>query len=483
MTQALHRTALSVNLNKVALVRNTRHLGIPSVTRAATLCLQAGARGITVHPRPDERHIRAHDVHDLAALLQAWPDREYNIEGNPFHNLMAVASEVKARGLPLHQLTFVPDSVGQFTSDPAEQTYWYGVVTFSFALASFFGAPILGALSDRFGRRPVLLIGMTGLSISLFTTALATALWMLVAVRLVSGAMQANIAVANAYAADVSSPDNRAKHFGMLGARVGVGFMLGPVLGGLLGAVDIHLPFFVAGALTVLNGLYGYFVLPESLPQHHRSPLSWSKASPFTAFKSLNQLEGMGPLVLILALSGLAQFTLHTTWVLYTQMKFGWGPLENGLSLFTVGLMSVIVQGGLMGRLSASFGARRLAIVGLISSAVCYLAWGLATQGWMMIVIVVANLFGFTTVAALQSLIDPEDTWVPWQLQGEADQDWRERIGNAVPPSAAEAIAHVMGTTLLLAGAGETFMLSNMPVWVRPVAVGLSVSQLEVANV
>ena len=111
------RTALSVNVNKVALVRNTRHLGIPSVTRAATLCLQAGAHGITVHPRPDERHIRWHDVFDLAELMQSWPGREFNIEGNPFHNLMEVAREVTSRGLPLHQLTFVPDSVGQFTSD------------------------------------------------------------------------------------------------------------------------------------------------------------------------------------------------------------------------------------------------------------------------------------------------------------------------------------------------------------------------------
>lgn len=110
-------TALSVNLNKVALVRNTRHLGIPSVTRAATLCLQAGAAGITVHPRPDERHIRRQDVFDLAQLMQEWPDREFNIEGNPFHNLMDVAREVRALGLPLHQLTFVPDSEGQFTSD------------------------------------------------------------------------------------------------------------------------------------------------------------------------------------------------------------------------------------------------------------------------------------------------------------------------------------------------------------------------------
>jgi pyridoxine 5-phosphate synthase len=116
-THAQPTTALSVNLNKVALVRNTRHLGIPSVVRAASLCLQAGARGITIHPRPDERHIRLHDVFELAALMQAWPDREFNIEGNPFQNLMGIATEVHARGLPLHQLTFVPDSEGQFTSD------------------------------------------------------------------------------------------------------------------------------------------------------------------------------------------------------------------------------------------------------------------------------------------------------------------------------------------------------------------------------
>ncbi len=113
----MNTTALSVNLNKVALVRNTRHLGIPSVTRAATLCLQAGAHGITVHPRPDERHIRAGDVRELAALLQAWPDREFNVEGNPFHNLMDCVRDLRSRKLPLHQVTFVPDSEGQFTSD------------------------------------------------------------------------------------------------------------------------------------------------------------------------------------------------------------------------------------------------------------------------------------------------------------------------------------------------------------------------------
>jgi len=113
----MNKTSLSVNLNKVALVRNTRHLGIPSVTRAATLCLQAGASGIAVHPRPDERHIRAADVLDLAELLRAWPQREFNVEGNPLHNLMDCVRDLRERGLPVHQVTFVPDSEGQFTSD------------------------------------------------------------------------------------------------------------------------------------------------------------------------------------------------------------------------------------------------------------------------------------------------------------------------------------------------------------------------------
>ena len=168
-------------------------------------------------------------------------------------------------------------------------------------LANAFATLSYGPMSDRFGRRPVLLIGMTGLSISLFTTAMATALWMLVAVRLVSGAMQANIAVANAYAADVSTPETRAKHFGMLGAMFGVGFMLGPILGGVLGAIDIHLPFFVAGTLTVLNGLYGYFVLPESLPKERRSPLSWTKATPQKSLTS--------PILMSLIIAVMRSFT------------------------------------------------------------------------------------------------------------------------------------------------------------------------------
>ena len=162
----------------------------------------------------------------------------------------------------------LPALVGGFTPNQAEQAYWYGVVAFAFGLANFFGAPILGALSDRYGRRPVLLMGFCGLALNFFATAMATALWMLIAVRLVGGAVQANAAIANAYVADITAPEDRARRFGQLGAMFGIGFILGPVLGGVLGDIDLRLPFLVAGCCAMANLLYGVFVLPESLPNH-----------------------------------------------------------------------------------------------------------------------------------------------------------------------------------------------------------------------
>lgn len=316
--------------------------------------------------------------------------------------LVTVLIDMVAIGLIIPVL---PPLVGQFTGSQADQALWYGAVAFAFGIANFFGSPILGALSDRYGRRPVLLIGFCGLALNFFATALATALWMLIAVRLVGGAMQANAAVANAYVADITPPEARAKRFGLLGAMFGLGFILGPVLGGLLGAIDLHLPFYVAGSLALLNWLYGYFVLPESLPVERRRPINWSKANPFSALRALADLHGVGPLVVVIGLSGLAQFTLHTTWVLYTQFKFGWGPLENGWSLFAVGLMSALVQGLLMGKLLKRLPAERLAVLGLVSSALCYFAWGAATAGWVMYAVIACNVLGFAVNASLQSII------------------------------------------------------------------------------
>ena len=299
----------------------------------------------------------------------------------------------------------LPALVGSFTSSQADQAFWYGVVTFSFGLANFFSSPILGALSDCYGRRPVLLLGFCGLAFSFFLTALATALWMLIAVRLVSGALQANIAVSNAYVADITPPEERARRFGMLGAMFGLGFILGPVTGGLLGAVDLHLPFFVAGTLALINLLYGCFVLPESLPADRRRAFAWKSANPVSALRGLTQLKGAGLLVAVIGCAGLAQFVLYTTWVLYTTFKFGWGPLENGWSLAAVGIVSAVVQGLLLGRLLRLLSPKRLAVLGLLSSSLAYLLWGAATEGWMMFAIIFVNLLGATVAASIQSII------------------------------------------------------------------------------
>jgi DHA1 family tetracycline resistance protein-like MFS transporter len=299
----------------------------------------------------------------------------------------------------------LPALVGGFTGSQADQAFWYGVVTFAFGFANFFASPVLGGLSDRYGRRPVLLIGFCGLATSFLLTAMATALWMLIIVRLVSGAMQANISVSNAYVADITPPEDRAKRFGMLGAMFGLGFILGPVMGGLLGAIDLRLPFFAAGSLALLNVLYGWFVLPESLPPERRRAFSLKSANPATALRGLTQLKGAGLLVAVIACSGLAQFVLYTTWVLYTTFKFGWGPLENGWSLAAVGIVSAIVQGLLMGRLLRRFSPRRLAVMGLLSSTLAFIAWGAATEGWMIFAVIFANLLGATVSASIQSII------------------------------------------------------------------------------
>jgi DHA1 family tetracycline resistance protein-like MFS transporter len=344
----------------------------------------------------------------MAKPLDYSPDKKFmtspapsRLASMPFI-MVTVLIDMLAIGLIIPVL---PAMVGSFTGSQTDQAYWYGVVAFCFGIANFFASPVLGGLSDQYGRRPVLLLGFLGLCISFFGTAMATSLWVLIAVRTVAGGMQANISVANAYAADITPPELRTKNFGMLGAMQGLGFIVGPVMGGLLGAIDLHLPFLIAGILASANLIYGYFVLPESLPIEKRKPFKLAAANPWGALKTLAKLEGVGSLVWVVGFSGLAQFMLYTTWVLYTTFKFGWGPLENGWSLAAVGVVSVIVQGFLLGKLLRRMSPQRLAILGLISSAGSYFLWGLAWQSWMMFAVIGVNFLGFTVTAAVHSMI------------------------------------------------------------------------------
>lgn len=298
----------------------------------------------------------------------------------------------------------LPHIVGTFTRSNDEQAAAFLLVTAAFGIANFLGSPVLGALSDRFGRRPVLLLGFSGLALSFFVTAAATALWMLVAVRLFSGAMQSNISIANAYVADITPPEDRARRFGLLGAMFGVGFILGPVIGGVLGDIDVRLPFVAAGCMALINAVYGVFVLPESLPPERRRPFEWGRANPVAALRGLSALKGIGPLVGVIALTALAQFMLHMTWVLYTKFKFGWGPGQVGWSLFAVGVVSAVSQGLLLKRLLKRFTPQRLALVSMGVTVLSYLGFALASEGWMMYGVIALGLVGGSAQAAMQSI-------------------------------------------------------------------------------
>jgi DHA1 family tetracycline resistance protein-like MFS transporter len=299
----------------------------------------------------------------------------------------------------------LPVLVGEFTGTRENQAYWYGIMSTVFGLMQFLFMPMLGAISDRVGRRPVLLYSMAGMSINFLTTALAPNLACLFIGRVIGGMSSASMSVASAYASDISTPDNRAKSFGKIGAAFGLGFICGPMLGGLLGGVDLHLPFYVAAALSAANFVYGYFVVPESLPESRRTPFTLSKINPLAALAKLARRTEIRGLVVTYTLVTLAAMMLQTTWVLYTTFRFNWTPGQNGAALFCVGLTAAVVQAGLLGLLIKRFGEVRLAQLGMVSGSITYLLYGLATQGWMMYVLIVCNVLSFAIGPALQSII------------------------------------------------------------------------------
>lgn len=299
----------------------------------------------------------------------------------------------------------LPILVGEYVASPELQARWFGVLGAVFGLMQFLCMPALGALSDRFGRRPVLMYSMFGMFLNFLTTAWAPNLACLFIGRVIGGASSASMSVASAFASDVSTPANRAKSFGMVGAAMGLGFICGPMIGGLLGSIDLHLPFYAAAALCAANLAYGYFYVPESLPLDRRAEFSLVKANPFAALWRLASRKDVRELIIVYTLAMFAQATLYTTWVLYSHFRFGWTPRDNGFALFCVGLTSAVVQAGLLGRLIGRFGEVRLALIGLTSGTLAYLFYGLATQGWMMYAIICANILAVAAGPALQGIL------------------------------------------------------------------------------
>jgi DHA1 family tetracycline resistance protein-like MFS transporter len=295
--------------------------------------------------------------------------------------------------------------IGLYTPNRELQAYRYGLLVVAYGVMQFFCAPLLGALSDRFGRRPILLWSLLGLGFHFLLLGLVPSLALMLLARIIGGTAGASFSVANAYASDVTPPEGRAKSFGLIGAAFGVGFIVGPMVGGLLGSVDLHLPFFAAGALSLINAAYGYFVVPESLPRARRATFSLGRANPFAALLTLARHREIGSLVAVFALVILAQLILQTTWVLYTHFRFGWGPRENGFALFCVGLVAAIVQGGLLSPLLRRFGDVRVVLLGLTTGTCAYVLYGVAQQGWMMYAIIIGNFLSFAAGPALHGMV------------------------------------------------------------------------------
>jgi DHA1 family tetracycline resistance protein-like MFS transporter len=294
--------------------------------------------------------------------------------------------------------TFVGGNIGD-----ASRTY--GLLGSLYALMQFVCAPIIGSLSDRFGRRKVILGSLFGSALDYWLLAFAPSLsWFFIG-RIIAGITGANYSAAMAYIADISPPEKRAANFGIVGAAFGIGFIAGPALGGLLGDYSLRLPFKVAGALTLINWMYGYFVLPESLAFENRRKFSWKRSNPVGALLAFREHPASLGLAATYFLLHLAHQALPGTWVLYTAYRYNWTPFQTGLSLAVVGLTAGIVQAALTRRFVAALGEKKTILIGMTISTLAYIGYASATQGWMLYLILMFGSFGGITMPTVQGVI------------------------------------------------------------------------------
>lgn len=317
--------------------------------------------------------------------------------------LVTILLDVLTFGLAIPVL---PELVKQFSGgDAAQASRQIGWLIASFALMQFVFAPVLGSLSDRFGRRPVILLSVLGAGLDHVLLALAPSIGWLFVGRVLAGLTAANVSAANAYIADVSAPEERAKNFGLIGAAFGVGFIAGPALGGFLGEIDLRLPFWAAAGMAGLNFAYGLFVLPESLRPENRRRFDWRRANP------LGSIGALAKHPLVLRLAGVAACNMvafglmQTVWVLSTSERFGWTPFHNGLSLTLMGLAAVLVQGGLVAVVVRRAGEKGAMLGGLAMATVAFVIYGAATSSAVFAVAIVLHALGGMVGPAAQGMV------------------------------------------------------------------------------
>ncbi|NQW03247.1 MAG: TCR/Tet family MFS transporter [Acidobacteria bacterium] len=330
---------------------------------------------------------------------------------------ITVVLDILALGIIIPVL---PMLVEQFLGgNTARAATIFGVFGTVWALMQFGFAPILGALSDQWGRRPIILISCAGLGLDYVFMALAPTLGWLFVGRVISGVTAASFSTAGAYIADVTPVEKRAAGFGMIGAAFGLGFVLGPALGGVLGAIDPRLPFWVAAGLALVNAAYGYFVLPESLPVERRKAFSWSRVNPLGSLRLLRSRRELFGIATVSVFYYLAHHVLPSVFVLYGSYRYGWDMRATGLTLAAVGVMSIIVQGGLVRPLVARFGERRTLLAGLACGAAGFVIYGLAETGtvfWLGIpVFGLMGLYGPSAQGLMTRYVGPSEQG---QLQG-----------------------------------------------------------------
>lgn len=280
-----------------------------------------------------------------------------------------------------------------------------GWLIFSYAIMQFFFAPLLGTLSDKFGRKPILLISLFGLGIDYLFHAYAPTIGWLFVGRILAGICGASITVATAYIADVSTPENKAANFGLIGAAFGLGFIIGPVIGGLASSVSIKLPFLIAASMTLLNFLYGWFILPESLPPEKRREVSMKKANPLGSFHLLRRSSMVAGLAIAFFLLYVASHSVQSTWTFYSMYKFDWDEKMVGYSLGAVGIVVAIVQGFMVKHTVRWFGERHTILIGYCSWIVGLILFAVATEGWMLFVFILPYCFGGIASPTLQGMV------------------------------------------------------------------------------
>jgi DHA1 family tetracycline resistance protein-like MFS transporter len=300
----------------------------------------------------------------------------------------------------------LPGLITQFKGgDVAEGSGSYGWLVGVFAAMQFVASPILGSLSDRFGRRKVILVALAGSAIDYVIMGLAPTLAWLFVARMISGATAGSLAACNAYVADVTPPEKRAQGYGLVGAAFGLGFVIGPAIGGLIGQISLRAPFFAAAACVGTNWLYGAFVLPESLAPENRRPFSWKRANPIGSLLALRRFRGVVDLAWMYFIFNFANTMLQSVWVLYMGYRYGWSTLQLGLSLTFVGIMAAVVQGALVKRIIGWTGERKGLVIGLVISSLVMAGYGTATRGWMIYPLMLIGSLGGISGPASQALI------------------------------------------------------------------------------